>query len=90
MVYTYKCREDEHMWEVDHSMHVNDAVTELGLRCPVCGSENIFKFLGNMKTAYIQFKGLGFAVNDHALDKINFPKHYRDNPEIRDKLKDTI
>lgn len=86
MVYTYKCRKCENIFEIDHSMKVNDAVEELGAKCPKCESQEIFKYLGNMKTAHIQFKGLGFAVNDHALDKIKFPKHYRDNPEIKDKL----
>lgn len=90
MVYFYKCRSCEHVFELDHSMKVNDVVAELDAKCPQCESQDIFKYLGNMKTAYIQFKGIGFSVNDHALDKINFPKHYKDNPEIRKKLQEKM
>lgn len=87
MVYNYKCRKCENIFDIDHSMKVKDAVEELGAECPKCGSTDIFKYLGNMKTAHIHFKGVGFATNDLALDKIGFPKHYKDNPEVREKLK---
>jgi predicted nucleic acid-binding Zn ribbon protein len=86
MKYDYRCRECENVWEVDHPMKVSDAVAELGLFCPNCESSNIFKYLGNMATTYIQFKGTGFSINDAALDKVKFPKHYRDNPEVKNKL----
>lgn len=90
MVYQYKCRVCETVFDVEHSMSVNDAVAELGTSCPNCESPDVFKYLGNLKTAYIQFKGVGFAKNDLALDKIGFPKHYHQNPEIRQKLNKTV
>jgi len=86
MVYHYKCRACEHIFEIEHSMKVSNAAEELGSSCPICESNDVFKYLGNLKTAYISFKGPGFSVNDSALDRVGFPKHYRENPEIRDKL----
>lgn len=71
-------------------MKVDNAVEELGAKCPECESQDIFKYLGTLKTAYIQFKGVGFAKNDLALSKIGFPKHYHQNPEIRKKLNEKI
>lgn len=68
-------------------MSVNNAVQELGSVCSNCGSHNIFKYLGLRKTVPIHFKGTGFAINDLALDKIGFPKHYKENPEVREKIK---
>lgn len=85
-IYEYKCRECDTVWDETHSFKEN--AESLGIVCPNCGANNIFKYLGNRKTLPIQFKGPGFAINDAALDRIGFPKHYRQNKEVRDKLKD--
>lgn len=86
MVYEYRCRDCLTIWETTHSIDVNDAVEELGLSCPTCHSTDIHKYLGNMKTVPIKFKGTGFASNDLALDKLGMPKNIRNNPEVKKKL----
>lgn len=85
-IYDYKCRECEEVWDTTHSF--KETAEELGITCPSCGSSNIFRYLGRRKTIPIHFKGSGFAINDLALDRIGFPKHYKQNKEVRDKLKD--
>lgn len=84
-VYDYKCRECEDIWQEIHSFKENHE--DLGLKCPKCKSLNIFKYLG-AKPVPVHFKGTGFAINDLALSKIGFPEHYKQNKEVRDKLKE--
>ncbi len=87
MIYNYKCRDCSTIFELEHSIKVSNAVSEIGATCSSCGSTNIFKYLGSFKTVPILFKGTGFAANDLALGRIGFPEHYKENPEIRKKLK---
>lgn len=90
MTYEYKCNNCEHIWKVDHSIKVNNAVEELGLCCENCESSDVKKYLGNYKTATVMFKGTGFAVNDLALEKIGMPKAQRESPMAQRKLKDAF
>lgn len=83
MKYDYKCDECNHIWTVNHSMKINSAVEELGLKCENCESVNIKKYLGNYTTATITFKGMGWAQKDLLLDKIGMPKATQDSPEAR-------
>lgn len=85
-IYTYKCRNDDHIWDVDHPMSVDNAVEEIGLRCPECGSDDIFKYLGNRDTLVIRFRGPGWAINDMALDRLGMPEATRNSPEARKRL----
>lgn len=85
-LYDYKCRACGHVWAVVHSMAVDNAPEELGLTCPVCGSTDVFKFLGGRKTLGIKFVGTGFAGNDAALDAIGMPKSTQNSPEARKHL----
>lgn len=84
-LYDYKCRECSEIWNETHSF--KDDAKSLGIHCPKCDSENVFKYLG-AKPVPVHFKGTGFAINDLALSKIGFPEHYKQNKEVRDKLKD--
>lgn len=84
--YDYKCRVCGTTWLKFHS--VKEDATSLGLVCPECNSEDIYRYFGDMKTVPIHFKGTGFTLNDHALDRIGFPKHYREIPDVKNKLKD--
>lgn len=82
--YDYKCREDGYIWEEHHSIY--EDAKSLGLTCPSCGSDNIFRYLGNYKTMPIKFIGPGWTINDRALDAIGMPEATRNSPEARQKL----
>lgn len=88
MVYEYKCRDCETVSEIEHS--INDSAEELGLTCPACGSEDIFKYLGNYGRPTIIFRGPGWVVNDTALERIGMPQAQQHSPEGREKLKEVI
>lgn len=90
MLYDYKCRECDNIWQESHSIKVNDAVEELNLTCPSCQSKEISKYLGNYKTATIMFKGQGFSINDTALDRIGMPKAQQESAYAKRKLKDAF
>jgi predicted nucleic acid-binding Zn ribbon protein len=87
MVYDYKCKSCENVWQVNHSIAVNDAVKELGLECPECSSFEVFKYLGNYGTATVVFRGTGWAHKDLMLDKIGMPKATQNSPEAQAALK---
>lgn len=82
-MYDYKCRDCENIWQENHSMKINNAVEELGLKCPECQSIEIAKYLGNYKTATVVFNGMGWAHKDLLLDKIGMPKAQQNSPEAR-------
>ena len=86
MVYDYKCRSCQEIWEVEHSMNVSDAVEELGLACPECESTDIFKYLGNVKRVAINFVGTGWVSKDSALDAMGMPKNIQNSPHARKYL----
>ncbi len=84
--YEYKCRECETVFAVTHSVHEDKY--SLGLVCENCGSENIFRYLGNYGTATVIFKGVGWKVNDTALERLGMPAAQRNSPEAQKYLKD--
>lgn len=86
MKYEYKCQCSV-VFETNHSMTVNNAVEELGLVCPSCGSKNIKKYLGNINNPAILFKGTGWASVDGALDRIGMPKNIRDNLDTKEAIR---
>ena len=87
MRYEYKCDDCENIWDVHHSIKVDDAVEELGLLCSECESKNIKKYFGNYSTATVMFKGPGFAINDLAMEKIGMPKPQRESLEAKKAMK---
>jgi len=87
MVYDYKCKSCENIWQVSHSVHVKNAIEELGIKCPLCTSDNIFRYLGNYKNTTIVFKGTGWAHKDLMLDKIGMPKTTQNSPEAQAAMK---
>jgi len=90
MVYDYKCKSCENIWPVNHSISVNNATEELGLKCPKCESIDVFKYLGNYGTATIVFQGMGWAHKDLMLDKIGMPKATQNSPEAQAAMKRRI
>jgi len=82
--YDYKCKDCNSVWSTSHS--IDDTASSLGLKCPSCGSVNIFKYLGNYKTLPIKFIGTGWTVNDNALDAIGMPEATRNSAEARERL----
>jgi len=85
-IYDYKCRECGNIWEVEHSISVDDAVEELGLKCPECGSQDIFKYLGKRKSLTVKFIGTGWYINDSALEAAGMPEATRNSPETKKRL----
>lgn len=90
MKYEYKCRDCDTIWITEHSIHVDNAVEELGLSCPECESLNIAKYLGNYHRPTVIFKGIGWAHKDFALDKLNMPKATRESPEARKRMNELL
>jgi predicted nucleic acid-binding Zn ribbon protein len=90
MVYDYKCKNCDKIWSTNHSIHIRNAVDEIGLKCPECDSSNIFKYLGNYGSATIVFQGTGWAHKDLMLDKIGMPKTTQNSPEAQKALKRRI
>lgn len=86
MVYDYRCRDCENIWQERHSMKVDNAVEELGLKCPECESVDIYKYLGNVRNVSIKFLGTGWAGNDAALEAIGMPEATRNSPEAKKRL----
>lgn len=84
--YDYKCKTCGNIWSTSHS--IKETAESLGLKCPECNGDDIFKYLGNLKSIPIKFKGTGFSVNDGALDKLGFPKNTRNDPEVKKRLND--
>lgn len=76
-LYDYKCVNCENVQEVRHAMTATPEVV-----CEKCGSTHTNKYLGNANLRVI-FRGLGFSVNDSALDKMNVPKAVRENNKNR-------
>jgi predicted nucleic acid-binding Zn ribbon protein len=87
MVYDYKCRDCDNIWQENHSINIKNAVQELSLICPICNSGNIFKYIGNYGTATIVFKGTGWVHKDIMLDKIGMPKATQNSAEAREAMK---
>lgn len=77
--YTYKCRACEEIWDTSHSVHVENPVEELGLSCPECSSDDIFKYLGKQKRLVVTFKGTGWAHLDAEFDRLGVPESVRRN-----------
>ena len=84
--YQYKCKECEHVFDYTHSIHEDK--DSLEITCENCGSENVFKYLGNYGTATIIFKGTGWVVNDSALERVGMPEAQRNSPHAQKYLKD--
>lgn len=87
MIYEYKCRKCENIWEENHSIEVDDAVEELDLSCPECGSQEIGKYLGNYSTATVIFNGTGWVHKELALDRLGMPSATRNSPEAQKAMK---
>jgi len=68
--YDIRCKECQHVWEVNHSVKEDPTYV-----CPNCGSSNCRRMVGATRTI---FKGPGFAINDSALDRIGMPAHVRE------------
>jgi predicted nucleic acid-binding Zn ribbon protein len=85
--YEYKCLDCSNIWVEVHSISVNNAVEELGIKCTNCQSININKYLGNYGTATVVFKGTGWAHKDLLLDKIGMPSATRNSPEAQAAMK---
>lgn len=70
-IYSYKCRECESIQEEKHSVSENPEI-----ECKECGSTHTFRYLGNGNVRVL-FRGLGWAINDSALDRMKVPERVR-------------
>lgn len=61
-------------------------VEEHDIECPECASTHVARDLSTRDSLTVQFKGMGWAIKEQALDAIGMPSYTRNSPEAQKKL----